>query len=349
MLPLKKSLALMVALVGTAFIAPLSRAQDFTAIANAKGVQESTYFASVKGWKVVVGDLNGQPAYCAAISNQADSELRIGYTYVPADDGYDSGGQWQMAVPYSAGKGEYSGRMAIDGRETGTYGESDGVWTALGLGQGELDVLKNGRQVVIEVGKASLDYDLTGMAAAVLKVEECFERRITAIRAASDSNSSQAGTGGSVFAKSYATADGWEISRVTTDAAHKKFDHCSAMKFTGSETGLRIAITANDTSFGFSGYGSAVMGKVAPLSVWFDDDKAAAVSLEGRFVIDHNGLEWMMISESNDEPGLFSDAIPNANRISFGYPIDGESYAENFSLKGTNTVVELLIKCRDGR
>jgi hypothetical protein len=338
-LTFRESLALIATLVVGTVSAPMSWAQDVIAIANVKGTQESVYFASVKGWKVVVGAINSQPAYCAAISNQSGSELRLGY----------DGGQWQMAVPYAAGRGEYVGQMAIDGKQTGTYGESDGNWTFLWLNLGERDALMNGQQVIIEVGKASLDYDLTGAAAAALKVEECVERRIAAIEAAADSNSSQSDTGGSGFEKPYAKVEGWEIVRVTTDAAHLKFDHCAAWKITGTETGLRIAITDNDTSFGFSGLGSAAMGDRAPLSVWFDNDKSAAESLEGRLVPDHTGFEWMMISESNDQPGLFSDAIPNAGQISFGYPVDGESHVESFSLKGTNAVVDRLINCRDGR
>lgn len=336
---LKKKLAIMAALAGTAFIAPMSSAQDVVNIANTKGVQESSYFASVKGWKVIVGTVNGQPAYCAAINNQAGSELRLGY----------DGGQWQMAVPYSSGHGEYSGNMDIDGRETGTYGESDGNWTFLWLNLGERDVLMNGQQVTIEVGKVSLDYDLTGAAAAVVKVEECVERSITASAAAPGGGSRQPETHSGGFEEPYARVDGWEIVRITKDAARKKFGYCAAWKITGSETGLRLATTDNDNSFGFSGFGSAAMGDTAPLLVWFDNDKASAESFEGRLVNDHNDYPWMMISESNDEVGLFVDAIRNYNRISFGYPVEGESHVESFLLNGTKTVVDRLIDCQDGR
>jgi hypothetical protein len=98
-----------------------------------------------------------------------------------------------------------------------------------------------------------------------------------------------ANTGGT-FVKPYAKVEGWEIVHITKGAARKKFDRCAAWKITGSETGLRLAITANDTSFGFSCYGSAAMGNTAPLSVWFNNDKASAESLKSRLITDHNGF-----------------------------------------------------------
>lgn len=358
MLFLKASLASLALLAVSSAVVPSARAQDVVNIANAKGAQESTYFASVRGWKVVVGAVNGRPAYCAAIKDQGGSQLRVGF----------DGGQWQVAIPYSAKRGDFVGSMELDGNVTGTAGISDGKWTFLWLNLGERDALMNGQQVIFEVGKASMDYDLSGTSAAIQKVEECVERRLSGsgVAAGGDSSDPSAGANpprfkpvnqpssgaaahGGGFVKPYAKMGGWEIHRITKDAARKRFDHCAAFIITDTETGLRIAITKNDTSFGFSGYGSAAMGNVAPLSVWFDKDKASATSLEGQLVADHNGFEWMMVTESNDEPGLFSDLIPNASTIHFSYPVDGKSHTQSFSLKGTNAVVNKLIDCRDGR
>jgi hypothetical protein len=145
-------------------------AQDVVSIANAKGAQESTYFEEVRGWKVVVGTVNGRTAYCAMTKTQGGSELRFGY----------GGGQWQMAVPYGAKRGEYTGQMTLDGKASGTYGESDGKWTFLWLNLGERDALMNGKRLVIEIGKASIDYDLVGTSAGIRKVEECAKRRLVA-------------------------------------------------------------------------------------------------------------------------------------------------------------------------
>jgi hypothetical protein len=94
---------------------------------------------------------------------------------------------------------------------------------------------------------------------------------------------------------------------------------------------------------------SPAMGNTAPLSVWFNNDKASAKSLGGRLITDHNGFPWMMISESNDNPGLFSDALPNSNKVSFAHTTDGKRQVQSFSLNGTKKVVARLIACRDGR
>jgi hypothetical protein len=357
---LKASLASFPLLAAALAVAPSAFAQDIVNIANVRGAQESTYFASVRGWKVVVGAVNGRPAYCAAIKDQGGSELRIGY----------GSEQWQVGIPYSAKRGEFVGSMELDGNVSGTAGVSDGKWTFLWLNLGERDALMNGQQVIFEVGKASMDYELSGTSAAIQKVEECVERRLSGgAVVAGGGGGNQPNTGanpprfkpvnqpaspaaaapGGGFAKPYGKVGGWEIVRITKDAGGKRFDHCAAWIITDSETGLRIAITNNDTSFGFSGLGSAAMGNVAPLSVWFDKDKSSASSLEGALVPDHNGFEWMMITESNSEPGLFSDSIPNASTIHFGYPVDGKGHTQTFSLKGTNAVVNKLIDCRDGR
>jgi hypothetical protein len=138
MLHFKRSLAIIAALAGFGFIAPISSAQEVINIANTKGAQESTYFASVLGWKVVVGAINSQPAYCAAINNQAGSELRLGY----------GSGQWQVAVPYSSRRGECIGRWDLDGKVKGTYGQSDGKWTFLWLNLGERDAIMNAKKMI---------------------------------------------------------------------------------------------------------------------------------------------------------------------------------------------------------
>jgi hypothetical protein len=145
------------------------------------------------------------------------------------------------------------------------------------------------------------------------------------------------------FVKPYAKVGGWEIARITKDAARKKLDHCAAWK----HAALRLAVTSNRNSYGFYAYGVDNVGKTAPVSVWFDDDKASAEKFNSRLVIDHNGNEWFMISESNEEVGLFVDAIRNSNKINFAYTTDGQNQVTSFSLKDSGKVVDRLIKCRD--
>lgn len=142
---------------------------------------------------------------------------------------------------------------------------------------------------------------------------------------------------------------GWEIARYTADSAGKSFAYCQATIITDTETGLRITISEKGTAFGFSGYGSAAIGDAPKIKHWINGDKSSATTDTAKLETDENGFEWTMISESNDEPGMFSDALPNAYNISFSYPVDGKPHVQTFSLKSSNAVVDRLIDCRDGR
>jgi hypothetical protein len=309
---------------------------DVVNIANALGATEVTY-SDVRGWDVTVGSIKGKPAYCVATSRQDGAELRLGF----------DGGQWQIAVPARSKRGEFSGFMTLDGRRSGTAGVSDGAWTFLWLNMGERDALMKGKMVVFEVGKASLDYKLHGAAAAALKVEECVERRVTASVAAAGRSpapvSKQAGS--ELHRRPYPKIGDWEITRFTKDAAGKTLDHCEAYTLTGSEQGVRLTISRNSSAFGFAGLGSAAIGNKARITYWINGDKASSSTTEARL---ENDL-WMMISERNDQPGMLDDAIPNARRISFSYPVSGKTHVETFTLKSSNKVVDQLIACRDGR
>ena len=136
-------------------------------IANTKGVVEKPY-AEVRGWKIVTGSIKGRNLYCSAIKTADKSGLRFGY----------DGQQWQIGVPYSLKSGDITGMMELDGKYSGTSGVSDGKWTFLWLNLGERDTLMKGKQVTFDIGKASFDYNLSGSAAAALKVSECAERRV---------------------------------------------------------------------------------------------------------------------------------------------------------------------------
>ncbi|MGL4437855.1 MAG: hypothetical protein ACRCUE_01145 [Bosea sp. (in: a-proteobacteria)] len=351
------STASLVALLatGSGLFAPAS-AQDVVNIANAKGAEESVYFAAVRDWKVIVGSVDGRPAYCAMTKGESSGELRFGY----------DGGQWQMAVPYSAKRGEYAGRMTLDGYASGTYGESDGRWTFLWLNLGERDALMNGKRVVIEVGKASIDHDLSGTSAAIRKVEECAGRRLVAASTPAGGGQPEAKpqvatpvanaapgaasvtAAGTLHEKPLGKIGAWEISRVTRDPAGRQFAYCDAFVMTGSEQGLRLTLHGKGSSFGFSGQGSGAIGQTAALDVWFNNDRASATSLEGKLTANAGGFEWMMIEEGNDQPGFIDDALPNSRTVSFRYRLDGKAHVETFALRDAKKVIDRLIACRDG-
>lgn len=151
--------------------------------------------------------------------------------------------------------------------------------------------------------------------------------------------------------KALGKTGGWEIARFTTDRAGKKFAYCEAKIITDTETGVRLVVRkeAEGQSFGFSGYGSASMGDTPRITHWINGDKSNPTTDVAKLETDETGFEWTMISETNDEPGMFADALPNAKKISFSYPIDGKMHVQTFSLKSSNAVVTRLINCRDGR
>ncbi len=158
-----------------------------------------------------------------------------------------------------------------------------------------------------------------------------------------------AAIGAPLHKKALGKIGSWEIARYTTGGAGKKLAYCEAKIITATETGLRITISENDTAFGFSGYGSAAIGDAPKIKHWINGDKSSAATDTAKLETDETGFEWTMISESNDEPGMFSDALPNAHKISFSYPVDGKPHVQTFSLKSSNAVVDRLIDCRDGR
>ena len=321
-----------------------ARAQDVVNIANTRGFAEPIYFRDVRGWRVLVGVMNGRAQYCVATQTQDGTEVRFGY----------DGGQWQMGVPYSARRGDYVGQIEIDGKSKGMSGISDGKWTFAWLTLGERDSLKNGQQVILEVGNASLNFSLGGASAAIQKVEECVARRVTAgggaviaAPAPAPQPPTQASSDG--FARLYAKIDGWEINRVSRDRAGRQFSYCSAYIITDTETGLRFSIDDESGSFGFSGYASQAIGKAPEIDVWFDNQPKSYTTYRARLTPDHNGWEWLMISESNSEPGLMDDSLLNAKTVHFGYRVDGQPHVQTFSLKSTNKVIIRMVECRDKR
>lgn len=67
--------------------------------------------------------------------------------------------------------------MEIDGKVTGLAGTVANRWTVAWLSVGELDAIKAGHQLIMNIGKASLDFSLSSTTATVLKVQECLQYR----------------------------------------------------------------------------------------------------------------------------------------------------------------------------
>ena len=140
---------------GLSLAAP--RAQDITDVANFKGSAESAYGAA-RGWNVVSGKVNGRFKYCAAERVIEGDPMRIGF----------DNAQWEFALPYKS-RATYDGSIEVDGRKWDAMGASDGKWTFIWLDLRMLDSLRNGKEVIVELNRQSIERPLDGVAAAITK------------------------------------------------------------------------------------------------------------------------------------------------------------------------------------
>ena len=154
--------ALLAILLGTAPAA----AEDSINIAGTQAIESD--YGSARGWRVFSGRLGGDAFYCAAEKMDRGAAFRIGVTLVGRE-----GRQWMIAVPIRTRRDDY-GSIEIDDHVSGAPFEQSGDWSAVWLHMGHVDAIRNGNTIIIDAGKVSIDHSLAGSAAAILKIEECF-------------------------------------------------------------------------------------------------------------------------------------------------------------------------------
>lgn len=125
------------------------------------GIEEE-FYGSTRGWSVYVGRDARRHAYCAAETQDGDTVWRIG----------TDGGQWQIALVADA-PADWEGNLDIDGKSVFISGTAVAGWTILWLGQQELSDVANGSNMIVDVGRASIQHPLRGTAAVITKIEEC--------------------------------------------------------------------------------------------------------------------------------------------------------------------------------
>lgn len=131
-------------------------------------------YGKARGWQVMAAFQGRKFAFCYAEpeNEPANNRVRIGW---------DSQ-QWQVAVPLRA-KRDWEGTFEVDGKGGGNGGGTQMSGTSAGgraiawLGATEVEVMRNGSTAVVGIGKQDYDFSLVGAAAAMLKIEECIERR----------------------------------------------------------------------------------------------------------------------------------------------------------------------------
>ena len=64
-------------------------------------------------------------------------------------------------------------QIEVDGDVRPTGGSAAGPWTFVWLQMSDLDRIRNGNTMILDIHRASLDFQLRGTAAAITKIEEC--------------------------------------------------------------------------------------------------------------------------------------------------------------------------------
>lgn len=146
-------------------------------VKNIAGGQEASY-GEARGWAIYKGSRDGKFEYCVGERDYDSTKLRIGW----------DGKQWQFAVPYSVSP-DYYGQFEVDGVVSQMSGTSDGQWAYAWIGKEELSAISKGNLMILDLARASLDFELIGTAAAQLKVRECFQKSQTeSLKSQTESN-----------------------------------------------------------------------------------------------------------------------------------------------------------------
>lgn len=143
---------------------PTSDAPNAYGVTHIAGGAE-TYYGTARGWTVYSAKLRGEFGYCVGETEVDGINLRIGF----------DGGQWQIALPKPNPR-DHIESLEIDGRRWTVIGTIDATHAYAWLGLPELDAIKNGNLMILDIGRASFDYPLRGTAATILKVQECVTR-----------------------------------------------------------------------------------------------------------------------------------------------------------------------------
>ena len=134
-------------------------------IAGISQVTEGRYGA-VLGWSVLAAAVAGNFAYCTGEFGERGSRWRLGW----------DGLQWQIALPVES-KRDWDGHLEVDGASRGISGSARSGWTFLWLGMPELDRVRDGKTMIVDIGRASIDRALVGTASVITKIEECVQRK----------------------------------------------------------------------------------------------------------------------------------------------------------------------------
>lgn len=137
-----------------------------TRIADVPGSVETAY-GTTRGWSVFAGSVDGRFSYCVGQNRNGDITLRLG----------SDGTQWQVAVPTTVASASFNG-FEVDGQSWDMSGSVTDNWTFGWISNSaQVDAIGNGDLMMMDIGRASIDFPLNGTAAVILKVQECLQNR----------------------------------------------------------------------------------------------------------------------------------------------------------------------------
>lgn len=125
---------------------------------------DESRYGAVRGWTVYSATIAGRFAYCAGEFDDRGSPWRLGW----------DGLQWQAAVALDA-EPDWSGALDVDGDSRPISGSAKGGWTIAWLGMAELERIRDGNEMILDVGRVSIDHRLIGTAAVITRIEECVQ------------------------------------------------------------------------------------------------------------------------------------------------------------------------------
>ena len=313
-------------------------------------------YGTTRQWEVKAAFSGRLFMYCVAESNAGGRSVRIGVDRAMPGDGM----QWQLAVPKRAPK-DWQGRFEIDGQEPAHRAGADvsgsvfADWTIAYLNMGQVDALRQGKVAVLGVGKRDFDFSLTGIAAAITKVEECRARRGSTTAAAAPSvrpiemaqqapapqssgnaPSAQAWPGEATITR-YGAVGSWVINAIK---AGRRTIGCEA--FDSTMPNMRFEIDRDNSYIDFKDGGQ--MGNLntrTPIKVQFGPGSTPS-NLQVTFIEGRDGEKWARITEGrNDGPGLLDDALPNSTQVSFS----GRNVILARPLDGSKKALEVFFRC----
>lgn len=131
-------------------------------VAQAPDYLGGRIYATVKGWTVKQSD-TGCSAFQAAVP--------VIFNIPPA-------GGWQLIFPYNVPEeaGDFSGAVDIDKFSFGDSFFGDGTWIYADFPVEMRKTVGKGNRLYAEIGPMIFETDLTGATAALLKLEECWQR-----------------------------------------------------------------------------------------------------------------------------------------------------------------------------